>query len=84
MCAGGPEGELETFRHILEANPRGNISLVSDGYNLWNVIQSIFPQLKDIITSRDGNVIIRPDSGDTQPTSSAAPPPAPAPPTLQS
>lgn len=64
MCAGGPEGELETFRHILEANPNVNISLVSDGYDLWNVIQTILPQLKDVITSRDGNVVIRPDSGD--------------------
>ncbi|MCQ1986621.1 nicotinate phosphoribosyltransferase [Arthrobacter sp. zg-Y844] len=64
MCAGGQDGEAETFRHILEANPTGNISLVSDGYDLWHVLQGILPGLKDIITSRDGNVVIRPDSGD--------------------
>ena len=64
MCAGGPEGELDTFRHILEANPSGNISLVSDGYDLWNVIQVILPNLKELILSRDGNTVIRPDSGD--------------------
>ncbi|WP_146361772.1 nicotinate phosphoribosyltransferase [Arthrobacter yangruifuii] len=64
MCAGGQDGEAETFRHILEVNPSGNISLVSDGYDLWHVLQNILPGLKDIITSRDGNVVIRPDSGD--------------------
>ncbi|MCC3292394.1 nicotinate phosphoribosyltransferase [Arthrobacter sp. zg-Y1110] len=64
MCSGGPEGEEETFRHILEANPTGNISLVSDGYDLWNVLLEILPSLKDIITAREGNVVIRPDSGD--------------------
>ncbi|MCC9174440.1 nicotinate phosphoribosyltransferase [Arthrobacter sp. zg-Y179] len=64
MCAGGQNGEAETFRHILEVNPTGNISLVSDGYDLWHVLQGILPGLKDIITSRDGNVVIRPDSGD--------------------
>lgn len=64
MCAGGPEGEAGTFRHILEQNPTGNISLVSDGYDLWHVLQVILPSLKDLITTRDGNVVIRPDSGD--------------------
>lgn len=64
MCAGGPEGEEETFRHILEANPAGNISLVSDGYDLWKVLQVILPNLKDVILAREGNTVIRPDSGD--------------------
>ena len=64
MCAGGQDGEAETFRHILEVNPTGNISLVSDGYDLWHVLQVILPSLKDIITARDGNVVVRPDSGD--------------------
>ena len=64
MCAGGPDGEAETFRHILDVNPSGNISLVSDGYDLWHVLQHILPALKDIIATRDGNVVIRPDSGD--------------------
>ena len=64
MCAGGRDGEEETFRHVLRVNPTGNVSLVSDGYDLWNVLQNILPALKAEITARDGNVIIRPDSGD--------------------
>ena len=64
MCASGPEGEEGTFRSILEANPAGNISLVSDGYDLWKVLQVILPNLKDVIMAREGNTVIRPDSGD--------------------
>lgn len=64
MCAGGRDGEEDTFRHVLKVNPSGNVSLVSDGYDLWNVLQHILPKLKAEIMGRDGNVIIRPDSGD--------------------
>ncbi|MCC9197780.1 nicotinate phosphoribosyltransferase [Arthrobacter sp. zg-Y820] len=64
MCAGGRDGEEGTFRHVLKVNPTGNVSLVSDGYDLWNVLQKILPALKAEIMGRDGNVIIRPDSGD--------------------
>lgn len=63
MCSYG-EDELAAFKHLItEVYPSGNISIVSDTYDLWNVVDNILPQLKEIIQQRDGKVIIRPDSG---------------------
>lgn len=57
--------ELECYRHLIgEVFPKGNISLVSDTYDYWNLITTVLPQLKDLIMGRDGKVIIRGDSGD--------------------
>ena len=64
MCAGSKEGELETFRRLLNTYPTGILSVVSDTWDLWNVITNILPQLKEEILSRDGKLVIRPDSGD--------------------
>jgi nicotinamide phosphoribosyltransferase len=64
MCSYG-EQEVEAFRHLItEVYPSGNISIVSDTYDLWNVVDQVLPQLKELILSRDGKVVIRPDSGD--------------------
>lgn len=63
MVLNGREGELETYRRLIKDNPTGFLSLVSDTYNLWNVLTGILPTLKDEIMSRDGRVVIRPDSG---------------------
>lgn len=64
MCSYGEE-EVEAFRYLItEVYPSGNISIVSDTYDLWNVVDNVLPQLKKIIMSRDGKVIIRPDSGE--------------------
>ena len=64
MCSYG-EQELEAFKHLITTvYPSGNISIVSDTYDLWNVVDNVLPQLKEIILKRDGKVIIRPDSGD--------------------
>jgi nicotinamide phosphoribosyltransferase len=56
-------------RMITEVHPNGFVSIVSDGYDFWNVIGSILPKLKDKIMARSGGsvggrVVIRPDSGD--------------------
>ncbi len=64
MCAGSKEGELETFRRLLNTYPTGILSVVSDTWDLWNVITNILPQLKEEILARDGKLVIRPDSGD--------------------
>jgi nicotinamide phosphoribosyltransferase len=64
MCAYGKEGELAAFNNLLDIYPSGILSIVSDTYNLWDVLTSIIPQLKDRILGRDGKVVIRPDSGD--------------------
>ncbi|QIH35057.1 nicotinate phosphoribosyltransferase [Sphingobacterium sp. DR205] len=64
MCSYG-EHEVEAFRHLItEVYPSGNISIVSDTYDLWHVVDHVLPQLKDLIMGREGKVIIRPDSGD--------------------
>ena len=64
MCAGSKEGELETFRRLLNTYPTGILSVVSDTWDLWGVITKILPQLKEEILARDGKLVIRPDSGD--------------------
>ena len=66
MCAGGsnPDEEQETFRRLIQDEyPTGIVSIVSDTWDLWNVLETILPNLKDIIMQRDGKVVIRPDSG---------------------
>ena len=64
MCSYG-ENELEAFKYLItEVYPTGNISIVSDTYDLWNVVDNVLPLLKDVIMNRNGKVIIRPDSGD--------------------
>lgn len=65
MCAGAKDGELETFRRLIEdVYPSGIVSIVSDTWDLWKVLTEYVPALKDKILARDGKVVIRPDSGD--------------------
>lgn len=56
--------ETNYFRRLItEIYPKGFISIVSDGFDFWNVMERILPKLKKEIMTRDGRVIIRPDSG---------------------
>ena len=60
-----PENEFEAYRRLVEdIKPNGNLSIVSDTWDLWNVVTNYLPRLKDSILKRDGKIIIRPDSGD--------------------
>ena len=63
MCAGGKEDEVETFRRLLDTYPTGILSVVSDTWDLWKVCTEHIVTLKEEILSRDGKVVIRPDSG---------------------
>jgi nicotinamide phosphoribosyltransferase len=64
MCSGSKEGELETFRRLItETYPKGIVSIVSDTWDLWKVCTEYLTQLKDVVMSRAGKVVIRPDSG---------------------
>ena len=56
--------EKRYLERLLQIYPSGIFSYVSDTYNLWSVLTDILPILKDKIMSRDGKVVIRPDSGD--------------------
>lgn len=54
---------------LSEVHPNGFVSIVSDGYDFWDVIERVLPALKDKIMARSGGpvgdkVVIRPDSGD--------------------
>jgi nicotinamide phosphoribosyltransferase len=58
-------------RMISEVHPNGMVSVVSDGYDFWDVIGRVVPALKDTIMARGtgaamemNKVVIRPDSGD--------------------
>ena len=51
-------------RMLTEVAPSGIISIVSDGYDYWNVIDKVIPSLKEVILARDGKLVVRPDSGD--------------------
>lgn len=64
MCAYGRENEIGAFRTMLKQNPTGIVSIVSDTYDLWNVLTNIASELKPDILARDGKVVFRPDSGD--------------------
>lgn len=63
MTAGGIEGEFEIYKNLLAKFPNGIMSLVSDSFDLWRVLTDYLPKLKDLIMSRDGKLVIRPDSG---------------------
>jgi nicotinamide phosphoribosyltransferase len=64
MCAGGKEDEIETFRRLLKTYPSGILSVVSDTWDLWKVCTEHVVTLKEEIMSREGKLVIRPDSGD--------------------
>lgn len=65
MCMGGMDDERETFKRLVtEIYPAGIVSIVSDTWDFWNVVNVTAPSLKNEIMSREGKVVFRPDSGD--------------------
>lgn len=64
MCADSKDNEFETYKRLLtDVYPTGIVSIVSDSYDFWKVIDEFLPELKDTIMNREGALIIRPDSG---------------------
>lgn len=65
MSAGGKATEYDTYKRLITKTvPSGFVSIVSDTWDLWNVLTEILPRLFGEIMDRDGRVVIRPDSGD--------------------
>lgn len=65
MCMGTTEGEFDTFKRLIcEVYPKGIVSIVSDTWDLWKVLTDYLPRLQSEIISREGKVVVRPDSGD--------------------
>lgn len=56
--------EMLLLKDLLDTYPTGIISIVSDTFNLWDVCVEYLPRLKKKILTRDGKLVIRPDSGD--------------------
>lgn len=63
MCSFGREDEIKAFEHMMDTYPTGIVSIVSDTYNWYNVMDKMTLDLKDKIMARDGKVVFRPDSG---------------------
>lgn len=60
----GKNREFEYFeRTATEIRPNGPLSIVSDTWDLENVLTNFLPALKDKLLMRNGKVVIRPDSG---------------------
>lgn len=64
MTSYGKEEEIEAFKRLLSLFPSGILSVVSDSFDLWRVCTEFMVELKDQILSREGKLVIRPDSGD--------------------
>lgn len=61
----GEAGELDVFRHVLETFPTGTVACVSDSYDIFRACSEYWGgTLKDLVLSREGTLVIRPDSGD--------------------
>ena len=63
MCSYGREDEIKAFENMLDTYKTGIVSIVSDTYNWYDVMDKMTLDLKDKILARDGKVVFRPDSG---------------------
>lgn len=54
--------QLESYRALIKTTPNGILSIVSDTYDYWEVVNQVLPALKDDVLARNGKVVIRPDS----------------------
>ncbi len=72
MCSFGPENEFKAFENMLNLYPSGVVSIVSDTYDLWQVLTDFAEKLKPRILARTGSpigldrVVFRPDSGNPE------------------
>lgn len=57
-------GEKDMIQYYMKKFPKGLLSIVSDTLDYWKVLTEYIPELKPQIMSREGKIVIRPDSGD--------------------
>lgn len=56
--------EKEAYENMLTQYPTGFVAVVSDSYDIYNACSKIWgEELRDKVLSRDGVLVIRPDSG---------------------
>lgn len=57
--------EITMIKRLLtEIYPNASFSMVSDTYDLFNLVDNLLPQCKEEILNHNGKLLIRPDSGD--------------------
>lgn len=60
----GRDNELNAFRNMLDKFPTGLAACVSDSFNIFEACKKLWgTELKDKIQSREGTLVVRPDSG---------------------
>lgn len=65
MTSWGRDHEADAYENMLTAFPTGLVAVVSDSYDIYSAVQSIWgDKLKDKVLARDGTLVVRPDSGD--------------------
>ena len=57
------DAEVEYARMLLTHNPDGILSYVADSFDFWKFVTDGLDILKELIMSRNGTFVIRPDSG---------------------
>lgn len=61
----GEAGELKVFERVLATFPEGMVACVSDSFDIFRACREYWGNaLKETLLSRDGTLVIRPDSGD--------------------
>lgn len=64
----GDQGELEAFRNMLTQYPTGLVACVSDSFDIDRACSEYWGKtLKNEVLSRDGILVVRPDSGEIVP-----------------
>lgn len=65
MTAEGPDGECSVIGRLLEAYPKGILSVVADSFDYFGCVENIIGGVyRNDILARDGIFVVRPDSGD--------------------
>lgn len=61
----GRDREVEAYRNLLEQYPTGFVACVSDSYDIYTACMEHWGKtLKEQVLTRDGVLVVRPDSGD--------------------
>ena len=61
----GKDHERDAFANMLDQFPEGLVAVVSDSYNIFQACEKYWGEdLRDRVLSRNGTLVIRPDSGE--------------------
>jgi nicotinamide phosphoribosyltransferase len=61
----GKDREADAFANMLASYTTGFVACVSDSFDIYNAVKEIWGSvLYDVVSKRDGTLVVRPDSGD--------------------